>query len=452
VVLERGSAVDLKRALPQLRRLAAELFADRQLPEVALVRQRIQAPVLAEVELEVQAQVREVVRRSGRKPQPVAVGVGSRGIANLDRIVRAVVIALKEERFEPFIVPAMGSHGASTAEGQARVLAAYGIDEQRMEAPVRATMDVRRIGEFDGVPVHMDRFAVEAGAVFLVARVKPHTDFRGPIESGLAKMCAIGLGKQVGARVMHSYGVHGLRHHLARAARVAAETGLLLGGLGIVENARDETALVRGFTAHEIGGPEEARLLEAARSMMPRIPFAELDVLIVEHMGKDVSGTGMDSNVLNRMRVPGEPEPDGLRIGAVAVLDLTDASHGNAIGIGLADFVTARLIDKVDLGAVYANALTAGLVGIERGQLPIVLPSDRDVVLAAISSCGRPSHVTPRLAWIEDTLHTEVMAVSEPLLEEVRRTPEMEVVSPLRPMPVAPDGDLRRLRALPVPA
>ena len=452
MVLERGSAVDLKRALPQLRRLAAELFADRQLPQLALVRQRIEAPVLAEVELEVQAQVREVIRRSGRSPQPVAVGGGSRGIANLDRIVRAVVMALKDEYFEPFIVPAMGSHGASTAEGQARVLAAYGIDEQRMGAPVRATMDVRRIGEFDGVPVHMDRFAVEAGAVFLVARVKPHTDFRGPIESGLAKMCAIGLGKQVGARVMHSYGVHGLRHHLARAAGVAAETGLLLGGLGIVENARDETALVRGFTAHEIGRPEEARLLEAARSMMPRIPFAELDVLVVEHMGKDVSGTGMDSNVLNRMRVPGEPEPDGLRIGAVAVLDLTDASHGNAIGIGLADFVTARLMAKVDLGAVYANALTAGLVGIERAQLPIVLPSDRDAILAAISSCGRPADVTPRLAWIEDTLHTEVMAVSEPLLEEVRRMPEMEVISPLRPMPVDADGELRRLRALPVPA
>jgi hypothetical protein len=304
-------------------------------------------------------------------------------------------------------------------------------------------MKTEVVGEVDGVPVHVDRNVVEAGAVFVVNRVKPHTSFRGPVESGLAKMCAIGLGKQAGARHIHSRGPAGLHDRIPAGARLLAERGLLLGGLAIVENQRDQTALVHGLTGAEIGGDAEAALLEEARRLMPRIPFDDLDVLVIDRMGKDVSGAGIDTNVVGRMRVVGQPEPEPPGVIAIVALDVTDASHGNAMGIGTADFTTARLLGKIDFEALYTNALTAGVIGIQRMTIPCVMPTDLAAVCAAISSRGRDAPL--RLAWIADTLHTELLGVSPALLEEARRRPDLEVAREPQPMPFDAEGRLRPL-------
>jgi hypothetical protein len=294
-----------------------------------------------------------------------------------------------------------------------------------------------------GVHWHADRLAAEAGACFLVARVKPHTSFRGPVESGPAKMCAIGLGKQPGAQIMHGAGAAGLTERVPAAARLAEHSGVLLGALAIVENQRDETALVRGLAAAEVGAGGEAELLVRARALMPRIPFAEIDVLVVDRMGKDVSGTGMDTNVINRFRIVGREESGAPFIQAIAVMDLTERTHGNAMGIGNADYVPARLLAKVDLEALYTNVITAGQIAIERPHLPMVLADGRDAIRAAVSAVGKPPSET-RLAWIHDTLHTEVMAVSPALLDAARGL-GLEVLGEPAPLPFDAAGELQPL-------
>jgi hypothetical protein len=437
-----GGHLDLSPLMPGLGRVAGRLLENAQPPPVGLVRQRLSPPVLESGMRD--ARVRAEVRLAldGAAPCRIAVGVGSRGIAGIGAILAAVVAELRELGFDPFVVPAMGSHGAATAEGQAEVLAGYGVDRSLIEA----TMETEVIGELEGLPVHVDRKVTEAGAVFLVNRVKPHTSFRGPVESGLAKMCAIGLGKQAGAAVMHSRGPAGLRELIPPAARLVAERGLLRGGLGILENQRDETADVRGLTAREIGGEEEAGLLQRAHQLMPKIPFGDLDVLLIDRMGKDVSGAGIDTNVVGRLRVAGQPEPEPDAVTAIVVLDLTEGSHGNAMGIGTADFTTARLVAKVDFEALYANGLTAGVIGIRRVALPYVMPNDLAAVCAAIASRGRSRPL--RLAWITDTLHTELLGASEALLAEARERPDLEILSEPEPMPFNPEGVLQPLSEL----
>ncbi len=424
--------------LPGLRDLARRLLVG-DLPEVALVRQPLHAPRLDAVEAAAEAEAARVARESGRAPGPVAVGVGSRGIANLEAIVRAAVAGLRGAGWQPFIVPAMGSHGAATAEGQAAVLAGYGITEARVGAPVRATMDTVVAGTLDdGTPWHVDRLAAGAGALFLVARVKPHTSFRGPVESGPAKMACIGIGKQPGAQLMHSEGPAGLTRRVPMAARAAERSGILLGALALVENQRDETAAIRGLSAAEVGAAAESDLLREASRLMPRLPFERVDVLIVDRMGKNISGTGMDTNVINRFRIVGQAESGTPRVTAIAVMDLTEETHGNAMGIGNADFIPARLLAKVDLAATYTNAVTAGAIAILRPHLPTVLADGRDAIRAAVSMCGAPADDL-RLAWITDTLHTELMGVSPALLAA---TPGLELLRAPAPLRFDPDGEL----------
>ncbi len=440
----RPARLDLKAALPALERLAGELYGELAPPPVGLVRQRLAPPRLQDLEGAVEAAVRRVAESTERRG-PMAVGVGSRGIAELATIVRVALKALQSAGFEPFIVPAMGSHGGATAAGQAAVLADYGIDEARLHVQVRATMETIELGQVAGVPVHLDRNVVEAGRVFVVNRIKPHTDFRGPIESGPAKMAAIGLGKQRGAQQIHAAGVRGLRDVMPEVARFLVARGILVGGLVVIENSLDQIAEVHGLLGSEIAGPPEEKLLRRAYELMPKIPFDVIDVLVVDRMGKDISGTGMDTNVINRLRIPGEEEPAGTRIASIVPLDLTDASHGNAAGIGLAEFIPARLAEKVDLASLYANALTAGIVGLERGQLPMILPTDRDAVLAAIATSGRTASEPIRLAWIADTLHTGTIAVSPALLAEAGTQADLEVLGAERPMPFDADGRLEPL-------
>lgn len=364
----------------------------------------------------------------------VAITAGSRGIANMPMILRACGDAVREFGGDPFIMPAMGSHGGATAEGQRDVLAGYGITRDTVGMPIVSSMDVQEIGCVGDMPVFMSTTALEADHVLLVNRVKPHTDFRGPIESGLAKVCAIGLGKQRGAQTIHSRGTRGLVELMPRAARcIIDKTGKILGGLAILENPRDETADLQFVEPDGVGTAVEEELQRRARGLIGALPFDELDVLIVDEMGKNVSGTGMDTNVIGRMFVPGVPEQARPNITAIVVLGLTEESHGNAVGIGLADFTTETLASRIDWQATYTNAYTAGTSGLLRSRLPTVLPNDRASIATAMRMCGEPDASKVRIARIRNTLRvTEVQFGAN--LREVAAAAGVEVVGGPEPM------------------
>jgi hypothetical protein len=372
----------------------------------------------------------------------VAITAGSRGIANMPAILRACGEAIREVGGDPFILPAMGSHGGATADGQRDMLVGYGITRETVGMPVISSMDVQQIGAVDDMPIYVSTTALEADHILLVNRVKPHTDFRGSVESGLAKICAIGLGKQRGAQTIHSYGTRGLAELMPQAARCIVEkTDKIIGGLAILENAYDRTARIEFVEPDGIGAAAEERLQEIAKALMCALPFDRLDVLIVDEMGKNVSGTGMDTNILGRMFVPGVPEEDRPRITAVVVLDLTEESHGNAIGIGLADLTTDRVVSKIDWQATYMNSYTSGISGLLRSRLPCVLANDRAAIATAIRMCGEPDSSRVRLARIKNTLTAAQVEFSESLLGEACAA-HVEVTGTPRPMQFDPSGRL----------
>jgi hypothetical protein len=360
----------------------------------------------------------------------VAVGVGSRGIRDIVPVTRAVIAYLRECGAQPFIFPAMGSHGGATADGQRQMLAELGITSESTGAEIRATMAVTEIGQVEGGPrLFQDANAHAADYTLLINRIKPHTDFHGALESGLAKMCVIGLGKQHGASIMHAYGSIGFRTYLGPAARVYEANTNLIGGLAILENAYDQTAHVQWLDAGEIGAATEETLLERARSMMPRLPFPEIDVLVLRQIGKNISGTGMDTNIINRVMIPRQPEPtDGPDIAVIAVLDLTPETHGNAAGIGLANVTTARVVEKTDWYATYTNAITSGIFGMFRVSLPITMPDDRRALQVAVRGCAQPPQAA-RMVFMQDTLHVDRLWVSPSLYQQVDAHPQLTAVN-----------------------
>lgn len=372
----------------------------------------------------------------------VAITAGSRGIANMPEIVRACGDAIREFGGDPFVMPAMGSHGGATAEGQRDVLASYGITREGVGMPIISSMEVQQIGCVDEMPVYMSTTALEADHVLLVNRVKPHTDFRGRIESGLAKICAIGLGKQRGAQTIHSYGTRGLVELMPSAARcIIQKTGKVLGGLAILENPRDETADVQFVEPDGIGTADEEALQQRAKNMIGRLPFDQLDVLVVDEMGKNISGTGMDTNVIGRMFVPGVAEDERPKVTAIVVLDLTEESHGNAVGLGLADFTTEQLVAKVDWQATYMNGYTSGTGGLLRGRLPTVMKNDRAAIATAIRMCGQPDPARLRLARIRNTLQVMDIQFSSSLLEDADAA-HVEIMGSPKPMQFDATGRL----------
>jgi hypothetical protein len=324
------------------------------------------------------------------------------------------------------------------------LLAGYGITRENVGMPIISSMDVQQIGCVDGMPVYMSTTALEADHVLLVNRIKPHTDFRGRIESGLAKICAIGLGKQRGAQTIHSYGTRGLSELMPRAARCIIETtGKILGGLAILENPRDRTADIHFVETDGIGSATEEALQRTAKSLIGALPFDELDVLIVDEMGKNISGTGMDSNVIGRMFVPGVAETERPKITAIVVLDLTEETHGNAVGIGLADFTTERVVSRIDWQATYMNGYTSGTGGLLRGRLPNVLANDRAAIATAMRMCGQPDSAKVRLARIKNTLQVEDVWFSASLLDAANRS-RVEVTGAPKPMQFDAAGRLRQ--------
>ncbi len=399
------------------------------LPEELLaVAQHFDAPRVDDVVASTREAMRTLTARIERDAT-VAVGVGSRGIAHLPAIVRTVIEALRECGARPFVMPAMGSHGGATTDGQIGVLARLGVTPDSVGAEIRATMEVRAIGQLPGGPVlYQDVLSAAADHTVLVNRIKPHTNFHGELESGLSKMCVIGLGRQRGAFAMHVYGGAGFRRWLAPAARVYQAETNLVGGLAIVENARDETAVIAPLTASEIGTPREMELLRRARALMASIPFAHVEVLVVKEIGKDVSGNGMDTNIINRMLMPRTPEPaEGVDVAVIAALDLTRETHGNASGIGLANVTTQRLVDKTDWETTYTNAITSGIFGMFHTAVPLTLPDDRRALQVAVRGCGQP-YDTARWVLIENTLRLDVIWASKNLRGEIQAEPHLEIL------------------------
>lgn len=363
----------------------------------------------------------------------IAVTAGSRGIHDLVRVVRAAVDWLRAAGAEPFVVPAMGSHGGATADGQREMLAGLGVTPESVGCPIEATMETVVLGHLeDGTPVHHDALAAAADGVLLINRVKPHTDFHGPVESGLGKILAIGLGNHQGAAALHAGGIPALGSAIESAAHLVVATGKILGGLAIIENAFEKTAAVELVVAEGIAGPAENALLQLAGSLMARLPFDSLDVLVVDEMGKDKSGTGMDTNVIGRCWVHGIPEFESPSIAAVSVHRLSEASHGNASGLGLADVIPASMLDQIDLRASYVNALTSGAGGARRSRLPMVLEDDAAAVLAAVTMSGRRDWSEVRLARIADTLSPNELMVSPALLDEVAERFDLEITGTAR--------------------
>ena len=427
----------------------ADLHCEAPLPRMVRVRQRFDAPVLEDIAGETRAQVRALV--AGIRPgMRVGITAGSRGVANIALILRAAGEAVRERGGEPFVLPAMGSHGGATAEGQVEVLAGYGVTEESTGMPVVSSMEVRQIGQLGtaddpGPAVYLSETALAADGLIVCNRVKPHTDFRGELESGLAKITAIGLGKHQGAKTIHSFGTRGLAHWMPQAARLIVQTAPVLGGLAVLENAYDQTARVVAVPPEGIAGPAEAALLAEARGLMASLPFDEIDVLIVDEMGKNVSGTGMDTNIIGRMMIRGVPEfprPDA-RI--VVVLDLTAESHGNGAGIGLADVLTLRAARKLDLRATYINGLTSGIGGVQRVRLPMLLPTDVDAICAGVLCCGQGDPLRARVVRIKNTLEIGELEISESLLEAARAHPRLEVVGEPERLPFDADGTLEGL-------
>ncbi|WP_328990275.1 nickel-dependent lactate racemase [Kribbella sp. NBC_01245] len=360
----------------------------------------------------------------------IAVTAGSRGIRDLTLVLRAAVDWLREAGASPFIVPAMGSHGGATAEGQREMLAGLGVTPESMGCPIEATMETVVLGTLsDGTPVHHDAIAAKADGVLLVNRIKPHTDFHGPVESGLAKIAAIGLGNHRGAATLHAGGIPLLGSAIGEAARMVVAHGKVIGGLAILENARDQTAFVSLVMPSGIAAEAETALLGEASGLLGRLPFDALDVLVVDEMGKDKSGTGMDTNVIGRCWVHGIPEFESPSIAAITVHRLSEASHGNASGLGLADVIPLRLLASVDLHASYVNALTSGAGGARRSRLPMVLADDAAAIVAAAAMSGRRDLADLRLARIRDTLNPHELMVTRPLLSL-----DFEVLGPERPI------------------
>ena len=353
----------------------------------------------------------------------VAIAVGSRGIANISQIVAALVERLKELGTVPFIVPAMGSHGGATAQGQVEVLRSLGITEDTVRAPIVSDMDVVELGETsNGAKVYMDKNALSADAIVVVNRIKPHTRFRADNESGLMKMVAVGLGKHKGCSEMHA---HGLFPTILEAARLALSKAPIRLGIGIVENANEQTAKIVAVRREEFESVD-AQLLKLAKKLMPSLPVDEIDLLVVREMGKNISGTGMDVNILGRVTQPVLNEWDTPRIKRIAALDLTEASHGNALGMGLADTITRRFANKIDFSATYANVLAAGVL--DRGKMPVICENDKDAIAAALNSIEKMETEKARLVFIHNTLELNIIKVSKSILEEIHNLPSIEVL------------------------
>lgn len=418
------------------------------IPAITLLRQTAPQPTVADIAGETRRQWE--TSGVGKRIKPgarVAVGVGSRGIKNLETIVRATLDFWRAQGANPFVIAAMGSHGGATPEGQRELLAEYGISEAKLGVPIKTDMTAVQIGVNSwGEPVWWDRNALEADAVVTVSRIKAHTDFRGRFESGIAKMLVIGLGKRDGAAQHHRWGFRGLRDMLPETAKVLLEKTPFLAGLAVLENAREETAHLQ-VVARENLLEEEPGLLDRAKQLMGRLPFDQLDLLLIGEIGKNYSGAGIDPNVVGRLLIECQDEFDKPKITRICCFDLSPESHGNGTGVGIADLTTDRLLAAIDPVPFRMNNLTACFL--RRSQLPFAFPTDRACIECGMETCWQPDPAKVRMAIIPNTLEVAELWVSAPLVEEARKHPHLEIVSGSRPLPFDAKGNMAQAELFP---
>lgn len=414
-----------------------EACGETPIPELGLIKQVWETDPIPESE--VASQAGEAFKSLPLETVPdggeIALGVGSRGIANLSSIVTGVVEAAQDRGYEPFVFPAMGSHGGATATGQREMLAELGVDESTIGCEIRSSMDVVEIGRTADrdVPVVADANAVEADAIVPINRIKPHTDFDGTVESGLSKMLVIGMGKQRGAKIAHDWAVDwSLRNMIPEITNQILDELPVAGGIAILEDQRDDTTLLEGVPPEGFLD-REAELLERAYDIMPTLPFQDVDVLVLDHQGKDISGQGMDTNVIGRRPFAiQEPEPDQPNIKRIYTRALTETTHGNAMGMGSADFVHADLLAEIDMPTTLINALTASTT---RGvRLPPTVETDRAGLIAALSTIGIVDPETVRVIRAPDTMHLQYLYASTALVEEARDREDLKVIE--EPSPI----------------
>ena len=421
--------------------VVSELLKSVRIPEMISIRQNfdashIEKEMIPEVIREQMMQ--EKIVSQFRPGMRVAITAGSRGIANIALIIKSIADCLREMGADPFIVPAMGSHGGATAEGQLEVIGSYGITEEYTGCRILSSMETVEIGKTDtGRSVRIDRNAYEADGIVVCNRIKPHTSFRGPYESGIMKMMAIGLGKQFGAEIIHADGFRHFKEYIPMYGSAIIKCAPITCALAILENAYDQTRELVALTPEEIE-TEEPVLLDRARSYMPRLLFDECDVLIIDEAGKNISGIGMDPNITGRFAT--DCASGGINAQRVAILDLSAGSHGNGCGMGLADCITKRFYDKLDLEATYPNGITNTIVG--EMKIPMIMRNDREAVQLCIKSCNEIDKENPRVIRIKNTLRLRDIEISKALLEEAEAHPDIEITGELHPMAFNENNDL----------
>ncbi|MFA5026444.1 MAG: [Fe-S]-binding protein [Candidatus Methylomirabilota bacterium] len=411
-----------------------------QFPRMLRITQRLEGPALQDVAGSVRESIRTLGLQGKVKPgQTVAVTAGSRGVANIATITRAVVDELKVMGLSPFIVPTMGSHGGATAEGQLKVIEHYGITESSMGCPLKSSMAVVEIGKVKGTTVFCDKNAWEADHIAVIGRVKAHTDFDAEIESGLYKMMAIGLGKQHGAENYHRAGhEYSYGEIFPLVGQALLDSGHVLFGLATVENGHEDTAVVKAILPKNFAAEEKA-LLKQAKVWMARIPFDKIDVLIVDELGKNISGAGMDPNIIGR---PSVQKPAGKpRVRVLYVRDITPEAEGNAIGVGMADMTHRRLVNKINYPAMYMNSITSGVF--EAARVPMTFETDQEALKTGLGMIGLTPPDKARVVRIKNTLHLTEIDVSEAMLPEVEANPRLRAASDPATMTFDGAGDLR---------
>jgi hypothetical protein len=403
-----------------------EVLRDIPIPQMVRIRQKFDGAKLdnltegLELELQRPGTIDRII-----PGQQVAVAVGSRGVANIDLFTKITVDAIKKAGGHPFIVPCMGSHGGASAEGQKDVLHHLGVTEEAMGAPIRSSMEVIKLDELpNGLPVFVDQIASTADAIVVINRVKPHTAFRGRIESGIMKMIAIGLGKQKGAEACHQLGFKYMAENVPAMATIMINKLPIIFGVALVENAYDQTCRIEVLPAEHIEAREE-ELLKEAKARLPKILFDQVDVLVIDYIGKNISGDGMDPNVTGRYPTPyAHGGPD---VSKMVVLDLTPETQGNANGVGTADFTTQRLVDKMDLAATFVNGLTSTVCA--PTKISTTLDNDFYAIKAAVKTCNILDYTKCRMVRIQDTLHLGEIEISVNLLEDAKKHADIEILS-----------------------
>jgi Lactate racemase N-terminal domain len=412
-------------------------------PKMFRVRQTFEGPRVADVAGEVKKELARLdLGPRVRAGQSVAITAGSRGIANIHLIIRAVVEHCKSLGLRPFIVPAMGSHGGGTAEGQRQIIEGYGVTEEFCGCPIRASMETVVVCQTaEGFPVHFDRHAFEADHVLVCGRVKPHTDFVGDIESGLMKMMLIGLGKHNGAKIYHrAIKDYSFGQIVRSVAGRVLEKCHVLAGLAILENGYDQTAKIAAVRAEEFESREK-ELLVLARKWLPKLPFPLVDILLVDEIGKNISGAGLDTNVVGRkFHSHAAAENEYPKVKRIVVRSLTGQTHGNASGIGLAEFCTTRAVEQADMSITRINCLTAGHVS--ACMLPVNFDTDLEVLDQALPTIGLTEPPDARIVWIRNTLDLAEVECSQVYLEEARARPDLEILTELRELPFDAAGNL----------